>query len=79
MIYEREVHFSKKEIDNPFYFPKILIVRRQKSITDTENQQTMSEVIASLKAYMKGQSQTYTNLLHDKTKELKNHLASSIQ
>jgi hypothetical protein len=30
LIYEMEVHFSRSEIENPTYFPRILIVRKKK-------------------------------------------------
>lgn len=31
MIFELEMHFSDKQLDNPLYFPRILIIRKKKT------------------------------------------------
>ena len=46
MIYEREVHFTDLEFDNPKYFPDILIVRKKKfQESSQKNTQSVSELV----------------------------------
>ena len=78
LIYEREVHLSDQDFDNPIYFPNILIVRKQKKTDSSQNNFTNSEVITSLKSYIKAQNQQFTDLVNQRTIEQKNHLTNSI-
>ena len=51
MIYEREVHFSKDDLERPDYFPKILIIRKKKiveSLEKNESQRNWSETLKNL-------------------------------
>lgn len=55
MIYELEAHFSAKSLENPTYFPQILIVRTKKQSNQVKN--NWQSCIKILKAFIKQQNQ----------------------
>ena len=77
MVYEREVHFSAKELENQVNFPSILIVRKKKETRAIYN--NMQGWTNSLKTYMKAQTMKCTELINQRTKEQKQHMSNSIK
>ena len=67
MIYEREVRFSMKELNNHKNFPSILIIRKKKLSTTTYN--NMQGWTNALKNFMRVQTVKSNDLINVRTKE----------
>jgi septal ring factor EnvC (AmiA/AmiB activator) len=77
MIYELEAHFNTNSLENPIYFPQILIVRTKKQNNQVKN--NWQSCIKILKTFIKQQNQKTLDALFKKLKDQKMTLTSSVR
>ena len=77
MIYEKEMYFNERDLENEIYFPNILIVRKAKINNQIVN--NFQNYFRILKSYIKDQSEMGGSLISFKAKEQKEHLTNSIK
>ena len=67
MIYEKEMYFNERDLENEIYFPNILIVRKAKINNQIVN--NFQNYFRILKSYIKDQSEMGGSLISFKAKE----------
>ena len=78
MIYELEAHFSATQLDNPIYFPQILVVRTKRQHNDVVKNNLQS-FTKSMKSFIKQQLDLANEYISNKIKEQKVEVTNSLR